>query len=55
MKYAEIQDSLDKKGKNIGIPDTLIAGICIAAGIPLLTLNTQHFSRIAALKLINNL
>ena len=49
---AKIQASLDKKGKNIGISDTLIAGICIANNIPLMTLNTKHFSRIAELELI---
>lgn len=52
---AQIQASLDKKGEGIGVPDTLIAGICIAANIPLLTLNTQHFSRVAGLALIKNL
>jgi len=52
---AEIQDSLDKKGESIGIPDTLIAGICVAADIPLLTLNIRHFSRITELALIKNL
>lgn len=52
---AQIQASLDTKGEGIGVPDTLIAGICIAANIPLLTLNTQHFSRIAGLALIKNL
>jgi tRNA(fMet)-specific endonuclease VapC len=49
---AIIQASLDKKGKGIGIPDLLIAGICVANSVPLLTLNTKHFSRVAGLKLI---
>lgn len=32
---AKIQSSLYKKGKGIGIPDLLIAGICVANNIPL--------------------
>ena len=49
---ANIQASLDKKGKGIGIPDLLIAGICVTNSVPLLTLNTKHFSRVAGLTLI---
>ena len=50
---AKIQDSLDRRGENIGIPDTLIAGICVAENIPLLTLNEKHFSKVDELKLMN--
>jgi len=49
---AKIQSALDEKGEGIGIPDTLIAGICISNQVPLLTLNKKHFSRITGLKLI---
>jgi tRNA(fMet)-specific endonuclease VapC len=49
---AQIQASLDKRGEGIGIPDTLIAGICVAKDIPLLTLNTRHFLKVIELKLI---
>ena len=49
---ANIESSLDRKGKGIGIPDTLIAGICISNNLPLLTLNTLHFSRVTGLNLI---
>lgn len=49
---AKIQETMDKKGEGIGIPDTLIAGICISNDIPLLTLNTKHFSRVPDLKLV---
>ena len=52
---ARIHAALGKRGENIGIPDTLIAGICVAADIPLLTLNIRHFSRITELALIKNL
>jgi len=48
---ADIESSLDRKGKGIGIPDTLIAGICISNNIPLLTTNTLHFSRVNGLNL----
>jgi len=34
-------------------PDLLIAGCCLAAGLPLLTRNTQHFERISELGLID--
>jgi len=49
---AKIQAELDEKGTGIGMPDTLIAGICIANTIPLLTNNINHFSRIKSLNLI---
>lgn len=49
---ANIESSLERKGKGIGIPDTLIAGICISNNVPLLTLNTMHFSRVTGLNLI---
>ena len=37
MISARIQASLDRRGEGIGMPDTLIAGICIAEKVPLLT------------------
>lgn len=52
MSAARIQADLNTKGSGIGVPDTLIAGICVANEIPLLTLNTEHFSRVIGLKLI---
>ena len=48
---ANIESSLDRKGKGIGIPDTLIAGICISNNVPLLTINTMHFPRVNGLNL----
>ena len=50
---ARIQALLDSRGEGIGIPDTLIAGICVAEKVPLLTLNAKHFSKIDELRLIN--
>ncbi|MBI5102579.1 MAG: type II toxin-antitoxin system VapC family toxin [Nitrospirae bacterium] len=49
---AKIQAELDEKGSGIGIPDVLIAGICVINKVPLLTLNTKHFSRVKGLNLI---
>lgn len=46
-----IYNDLKRGGHLIGIQDILIAGICIARKRPLLTRNTDHLSRIPALKL----
>jgi tRNA(fMet)-specific endonuclease VapC len=50
---AHIEASLDRKGKGIGIPDTFIAGICLSNNVPLLTINTIHFSRVNGLNLFS--
>lgn len=50
---ANIQALMDSKGDGIGIPDTLIAGICLANNVPLLTLNIRHFHKVSQLQLIN--
>jgi len=50
---AKIQASLETKGEGIGIPDTLIAGICVAENVPLLTFNIKHFQKVDGLRLIN--
>ncbi|MEK9149918.1 MAG: type II toxin-antitoxin system VapC family toxin [Candidatus Desantisbacteria bacterium] len=49
---AKIQSELRKKGEEIGLPDTLIAGICMINKIPLLTNNYGHYSRITNLNLV---
>ena len=46
-----IYNDLKRVGKLIGIPDILIAGVCLARKQPLLTRNREHFSRIPGLKL----
>lgn len=38
-----------KRGSPIGYADTLIAGCCMMAGIPLLTGNRKHFDRVEGL------
>jgi tRNA(fMet)-specific endonuclease VapC len=39
-------------GQDIGTADCLIAGICLARRLPLLTRNVRHFSRIPDLSLV---
>ena len=42
---------LKGRGEALRTPDLLIAGCCLAANLPLLTRNRQHFSRVAELEL----
>ncbi len=50
-KAAEVWQALKERGENIGERDTLIAGICLAVGLPLLTRNVKHFRRVRGLRL----
>jgi len=50
---AEIYNELKKAGNLIGNQDILIAGICITHDIPIITRNTDHFSRIARLQIFS--
>ncbi len=43
---------LARRGEAIAVPDTLIAGVCIAHGVPLLTRNVRHFGRVPGLELV---
>ncbi len=43
---------LARRGEAIAVPDTLIAGVCIAHGLPLLTRNRKHFGRVPGLDLV---
>lgn len=43
---ADIWRNLQKQGLTIGLPDTLIAGTCLANRLPVLTNNKRHYSRI---------
>ena len=40
---AALQRTLQQQGQVIGLPDTLIAGVCLAQQIPLLTRNSRHY------------
>lgn len=43
---------LRAKGQLLETADLLIAGCCLAGGLPLLTRNTEHFSRVRGLQLL---
>lgn len=49
---AEIWRLLARKGELIGLADILIAGTCLANGLPLLTRNPDHYKRVPGLKVI---
>jgi predicted nucleic acid-binding protein len=49
---AKVSAELKKSGKQIGIADLLIAGICIYTGSCLLTKNIDHFRRITELQVL---
>ena len=42
---------LQQSGQMIGLPDTMIAGICLSQDLPLLTRNTRHYTRVAGLQI----
>jgi tRNA(fMet)-specific endonuclease VapC len=44
---------LARRGEAIAVPDTLIAGVCLAHGLPLLTGNAKHFCRVPGLELVS--
>ncbi len=50
-KAAEIRRTLLSRGADIGMADSLIAGLCISVGGMLLTRNRRYFERIDNLKL----
>lgn len=50
LAAAAVENNLRAIGEVIGVPDTLIAGICLARNLPLYTLNGEHFRRVAGLK-----
>lgn len=49
---AEVWRLLAGQGNLIGLPDILIAGICLAWGLPLLTRNPDHYRRIPGLTVL---
>jgi tRNA(fMet)-specific endonuclease VapC len=49
-RAAEVRRALEKQGKPIGMGDSLIAGIVLAAGGILLTRNVKHFDRVEGLR-----
>ena len=49
-RAAEVHQELE--GSRIGERDTLIAGICLAIGRPLLSANVRHFRRVPGLQVV---
>ena len=52
-EYAKIRSRLEESGRLIGNMDMLIAAVAKSEGLTLVTNNTDHFSRIAGLKIAN--
>lgn len=50
-RAAAVRRSLGSRGRTLPLADSLIAGICLAHGAPLLTRNRAHFERIESLRL----
>jgi predicted nucleic acid-binding protein len=50
-RAATVRRLLERKGNQIGMADSLIAGIVLTAGCILLTRNRRHFDRVDGLKL----
>ncbi len=49
-RAAEVYQKLE--GASIGERDTLIAGVCLAIGRPLLSANVRHFRRVPGLRVL---
>ncbi len=50
-KSAQIIKELRKENKEIGLMDSIIAGMCINNGLELVTKNIDHFNRVKGIKL----
>ncbi len=48
---SEVWRTLAAQGQGIGLPDTFVAGTCLAYDLPLLTRNLAHYQRVPGLKL----
>ncbi|MBN2150965.1 MAG: type II toxin-antitoxin system VapC family toxin [Candidatus Lokiarchaeota archaeon] len=53
QEYAKIASDLKKRGKMVGTLDELIGSVCIAHGEKIYTRNTEHFSKIDGLPIID--
>lgn len=52
LQAAEIHVALKRKNQVIGLADTMIAATARVHQLPLLTLNTKHFQRVAGIQLL---
>jgi tRNA(fMet)-specific endonuclease VapC len=48
----EVYARLRSRGQDIGVNDSLQAGICLRFGLPLATRNLRHFDRVEGLNLV---
>jgi tRNA(fMet)-specific endonuclease VapC len=53
QEYAKIASDLKKRGKMVGSLDELIGSVCIAHGEKIYTRNTEHFSKIDGLAIVD--
>lgn len=51
-RAARLHDELIQRNLDIGVKDVLIAACCLERGLPLLTLNQKHFSRVPGLEVV---
>ena len=51
-RSANLHVELIHSNKDIGVKDVLIAAICLANSIPILTTNEQHFERVQAFEVL---
>lgn len=49
---SEVWRTLAAQGQGIGLPNTLVAGTCLAYDLPLLTRNPEHYQRVSGLKIL---
>jgi tRNA(fMet)-specific endonuclease VapC len=49
---SRVRQQLEAAGTQIGMADSLIAGIALAHGLPLWTRNRKHFERVNGLRLV---
>ena len=50
-RAAAARRHLEERGQPLAAPDLLVAGVCLARGLPLLTSNQRHFARVPGLVL----
>lgn len=53
LRGGSLLQELRLKGEAIDVRDAMQAGICLEAGVPLVTRNTAHFNRIEGLHLLH--
>lgn len=51
-RAAAVRQQLTHSGLSIGMADSLIAGIALANGLPLLTRNRKHFEHVEGLRVL---